>query len=71
MGNFLDLAQLEPGVQIQDGGNFGKDGFSSISVGGRGGRAARAPTAAHGLGWLVSYYEVQLRMALPLILPRV
>jgi hypothetical protein len=35
--NFLDLAQLEPGVQIQDGANFGldKDGFSSISFGGR------------------------------------
>src|SRR5260370_11566311 len=31
--NFLDLAQLEPGVQIQDGGNFHptKNGFSSIS----------------------------------------
>ena len=30
--NFLDLAQLEPGVQIQDAANFtnGKDGFSSI-----------------------------------------
>lgn len=41
--NFLDLAQLEPGVQIQDAGNFGqvKDGFSSISFGGRFGRAAR------------------------------
>jgi Carboxypeptidase regulatory-like domain len=39
--NFLDLAQLEPGVQIQDGGNFGKDGFSGISVGGRFGRATR------------------------------
>ena len=28
--NFLDLAQLEPGVQIQDGGNFDptKNGFS-------------------------------------------
>jgi Carboxypeptidase regulatory-like domain len=24
--NFLDLAQLEPGVQIQDAANFGKDG---------------------------------------------
>jgi hypothetical protein len=35
--NFLDLAQLEPGVQIQDGGNFDptKNGFSSISFGGR------------------------------------
>ena len=33
--NFLDLAQLEPGVQIQDGANFGKDGYSSISFGGR------------------------------------
>jgi len=39
--NFLDLAQLEPGVQIQDGANFGKDGFSSISFGGRFGRTAR------------------------------
>jgi len=32
---------LEPGVQIQDGANFGKDGFSSISFGGRFGRTAR------------------------------
>jgi len=39
--NFLDLAQLEPGVQVQDGSNFGKDGFSSISLGGRFGRTAR------------------------------
>src|SRR5579864_7333720 len=39
--NFLDLAQLEPGVQIQDGTNFGKDGFSSISFGGRFGRTTR------------------------------
>ena len=41
--NFLDLAQLEPGVQIQDGGNFDptKSGFSSISFGGRFGRTAR------------------------------
>jgi hypothetical protein len=39
--NFLDLAQLEPGVQIQDGGDFSKDGFSSISFGGRFGRTAR------------------------------
>jgi hypothetical protein len=41
--NFLDLAQLEPGVQIQDGGTFDptKDGFSSISFGGRFGRTAR------------------------------
>jgi hypothetical protein len=39
--NFLDLAQLEPGVQLQDGANFGKDGFSSISFGGRFGRTAR------------------------------
>ena len=33
--NFLDLAQLEPGVQIQDAGNLvgnPKDGFSMISV---------------------------------------
>ena len=41
--NFLDLAQLEPGVQIQDGGDFDptKNGFSSISFGGRFGRTAR------------------------------
>lgn len=42
--NFLDLAQLEPGVQIQDAGSFGfgfKDGFSSISFGGRFGRTTR------------------------------
>jgi hypothetical protein len=41
--NFLDLAQLEPGVQIQDGVNFDptKVGYSSISFGGRFGRTAR------------------------------
>src|SRR5438270_10611146 len=41
--NFMDLAQLEPGVQIQDGGTFDptKNGFSSISFGGRFGRTAR------------------------------
>src|SRR5207237_5082827 len=42
--NFLDLAQLEPGVQIQDGGilvGSPKDGFSSISVGGRFGETTR------------------------------
>jgi hypothetical protein len=41
--NFLDLAQLEPGIQMQDGGNFDptKKGFSSISFGGRFGRTAR------------------------------
>jgi len=41
--NFLDLAQLEPGVQIQDGGTFDptKNGFSSISFSGRFGRTAR------------------------------
>jgi len=41
--NFLDLAQLEPGVQIQDGSNFDptKVGFSSISFGGQFGRTAR------------------------------
>jgi hypothetical protein len=42
--NFLDLAQLEPGVQIQDAASFGfgfKDGYSSISFGGRFGRTAR------------------------------
>jgi len=42
-GTFLELGQLEPGVQIQDAANFGagKDGFSSISFGGRFGRTAR------------------------------
>jgi len=41
--NFLDLAQLEPGVQIQDGGNFDptKNGFQAISLGGREGRTTR------------------------------
>src|SRR5713226_9161709 len=41
--NFLDLAALQPGVQIQDGGGFDptKNGFSSISFGGRFGRTAR------------------------------
>jgi hypothetical protein len=41
--NFLDMAQLEPGVQMQDTGTFGsnKDGFTSISFGGRFGRTAR------------------------------
>ena len=41
--NFLHLAQLEPGVQIQDGGTFDptKNGFSSVSFGGRFGRTAR------------------------------
>jgi len=41
--NFLDLAQLEPGVQIQDGTNFDptKVGYSSISFGSRFGRTAR------------------------------
>ena len=41
--NFLDLAQLEPGVQIQDGSTFDptKNGFTSISFEGRFGRAAR------------------------------
>jgi hypothetical protein len=41
--NFLDLAQLEPGVQIQDGQDFDptKGGYSSVSFGGRFGRTAR------------------------------
>jgi hypothetical protein len=41
--NFLDLASLEPGVQIQDGATFDptKNGYSSISFGGRFGRTAR------------------------------
>jgi hypothetical protein len=41
--NFLDLAQLEPGVQIQDGQVFDptKAGFSSISINGVSGRTPR------------------------------
>jgi hypothetical protein len=41
--NFLDLATLEPGVQIQDGSTFDptKNGYSSLSFGGRFGRTAR------------------------------
>ncbi|MEJ2007383.1 MAG: carboxypeptidase-like regulatory domain-containing protein [Acidobacteriota bacterium] len=42
--NFLNLAAVaEPGVQIQDGGNFDptKNGFSSVSFGSRFGRTAR------------------------------
>jgi hypothetical protein len=41
--NFLDMAQLQPGVQIQDGTSFDptKNGYSSISFGGRFGRTAR------------------------------
>ena len=41
--NFLDLAQLEPGVQVQDGQNVDptKGGYFSISFGGRFGRTAR------------------------------
>src|SRR6267143_251709 len=40
--NFLDLAQLEPGVQIQDGANFDptKNGVSSVSFAGHFGRTA-------------------------------
>ncbi|MBZ5515965.1 MAG: TonB-dependent receptor, partial [Acidobacteriia bacterium] len=41
--NFLDLAALQPGVQIQDGGEFDptKNGYSAVSVGGRQGRTTR------------------------------
>jgi hypothetical protein len=41
--NFMDLAQLKPGVQVQDAGVFdpGKNGFSSISFLGRFGRTER------------------------------
>jgi hypothetical protein len=46
--NFLDLAQAGTGVQIQDGGNFDptKNGFSSVSFGGRYG-----PHRADRTGW--------------------
>lgn len=41
--NFLDLAQLEPGVQLQDGQDFDptKAGYSSVSFNGVYGRTAR------------------------------
>lgn len=41
--NFLDLAQLEPGVQIQDGQTFDptKAGYSSVSINGVFGRTPR------------------------------
>ncbi|MGH9818057.1 MAG: carboxypeptidase regulatory-like domain-containing protein, partial [Candidatus Acidiferrales bacterium] len=41
--NFLSLAQLEPGVQIVDGGNFDptKNQMVGVSVGGRSGRVTR------------------------------
>ena len=41
--NFLDLAQLEPGVQVRDGGDFDptKNQFAGVSVGGRSGRSTR------------------------------
>ena len=42
-GNFLDLSQLEPGVQLQSGETFDptKAGYSSISFNGVNGRTAR------------------------------
>ena len=41
--NFLDLAQLSPGVQIVDGGQFDptKNQMVGVSIGGRGGRVTR------------------------------
>ena len=41
--NFLDLAQLDPGVQIVDGGTFDptKNQFAGVSIGGRSGRVTR------------------------------
>lgn len=39
--NFMDLAQLEPGVQIQDGADFGKDGYAAVSIAGRFGNSTR------------------------------
>jgi hypothetical protein len=41
--NFLDLAQLAPGVQVVDGGSFDptKNQFVGVSVGGRSGRSTR------------------------------
>ncbi|MBI1762294.1 MAG: TonB-dependent receptor [Acidobacteria bacterium] len=41
--NFLDLAQLEPGVQTRDGGDFDptKNQMAGASIGGRSGRSTR------------------------------
>lgn len=41
--NFLDLAQMAPGVQVVDGGTFDptKNQFTGVSVGGRTGRSTR------------------------------
>jgi hypothetical protein len=41
--NFLDVAQLQPGVQVVDGGNFDptKNGFAGVSVAGGSGRTTR------------------------------
>jgi carboxypeptidase family protein len=41
--NFLDLAQLEPGVQVRDGGDFDptKNQMIGVSIGGRSGRSTR------------------------------
>lgn len=41
--NFLDLAQMAPGVQVVDGGTFDptKNQFAGVSVGGRSGRSTR------------------------------
>src|SRR5271157_673336 len=41
--SFLDLAQLEPGIQMQDGGNFDptKVGYNSLSINGDYGRTPR------------------------------
>lgn len=41
--SFLDLAQLEPGVQMQDGGNFDptKVGYNALSINGDFGRTPR------------------------------
>ncbi|HEY6404182.1 MAG TPA: TonB-dependent receptor [Blastocatellia bacterium] len=41
--NFLDLAQLEPGVQVREGGDFDptKNQMVGVSIGGRQGRSTR------------------------------
>jgi hypothetical protein len=50
--DFLDLAQLEPGIQIQDGANFGpsKNGLSSASLESRFGRTTRIELEGLNLG---------------------
>src|SRR5262245_1174584 len=49
--NFLDLAQLEPGVQVRDGGDFDptKNQMIGVSIGGRSGRSTRIQVDGVGI----------------------